>query len=105
MIWEIVYTQKAKQELDDIYSYIAGTLLEPGTAKTYISHIMKEIRGLNQLPMRYRVYDDEPWKSIGLRVMPVKNYLVFYLPVDADKTVNIVRIMYAGRDISRQLGE
>ncbi|MBQ7296271.1 MAG: type II toxin-antitoxin system RelE/ParE family toxin [Clostridia bacterium] len=105
MIWKIVYTQKAKQDLDDVYYYIANVLCEPGIAKTYISNIMKEICGLNQLPMRYRIYDDEPWKSIGLRVMPVKNYLVFYLPIDEDKTVNIVRIMYAGRDISNQLEE
>jgi toxin ParE1/3/4 len=35
--------------------------------------------------------------------MPVKKYLVFYT-VDSDaETVSIARILYGGRDISRQL--
>lgn len=38
-------------------------------------------------------------------VFPVDNYLVFYLPDETENTVSIVRIMYGGRDISRQLDE
>lgn len=41
----------------------------------------------------------------GIRVMRVKNYLVFYYPDAEEFTVYITRIMYAGRDISKQLGE
>lgn len=36
---------------------------------------------------------------------PVDNYLVFYLPNETKNTVSIVRIMYGGRDIRRQLSE
>ena len=32
-------------------------------------------------------------------VFPVDNYLVFYLPDEAEHTVYIVRIMYSGRDV------
>ena len=37
--------------------------------------------------------------------MPVKNYLVFYTVKEETETVSIARIMYAGRDISKQLEE
>ncbi len=37
--------------------------------------------------------------------MPVDNYLIFYLPEEPQNTVKIVRIMYGGRDVRRQLGE
>lgn len=55
--------------------------------------------------MRYRLYDDEPWHGLGLRFFLVDNYLVFYLPDENTNTVRIVRIMYGGRYIRRQLDE
>lgn len=41
----------------------------------------------------------------GLRFVPVDNYLIFYLPIDETNTVSIVRIIYAGRDMNKQLQE
>ena len=64
---------------------------------------MKEIRSLEKMPLRYQLYDTEPWHSQGLRFFPVNLYLVFYLAEEADHTVTVIRIMYGGRDISKQL--
>ena len=36
------------------------------------------IMDLDHMPKRYRQYELEPWKSRGLRVAPVDNYLVLY---------------------------
>ncbi len=105
MNWKIVYTKKAFEDLDGIVDYISNVLLEPEIAKNLFNLIVKEIKGLNQLPMRHRLWDDEPWRSQGVRVMRVKNYLVFYYPNEKQATVYITRIMYAGRDISKQLSE
>ncbi|MBQ8401784.1 MAG: type II toxin-antitoxin system RelE/ParE family toxin [Clostridia bacterium] len=55
------------------------------------------------MPGRFRLYDKEPWRSRGLRIMPVDNYLVFYIPDTENETVSIIRIMYGGRDIDAQL--
>lgn len=105
MSWTILYSARARQDLRNIYEYIAYKLLVPDTALGQTRRIMKEIRALDVMPMRNRLYDDEPWHSQGLRFFPVDNYLVFYLPSEVDKTVTIVRIMYGGRDINRQLSE
>lgn len=105
MSWNVVYSARARQDLRDIYEYIAYELLVPETASGQAGRIMKQIRSLEEMPMRHRLYEDEPWNSQGLRFSPVDNYLVFYLPSEADKTVTVIRIMYGGRDISRQLGE
>lgn len=105
MRYQIFYTAGAKRDLRGIYSYIAEDLLVPDTAAGQVQRIMKEIRSLEEMPMRYRLYDDEPWHSLGLRFFPVDNYLVFYLPDDNTNAVRIVRIMYGGRDIRRQLDE
>ena len=105
MSWNVIYSAHARQDLRDIYEYIAYELLVPETASGQTGRIMKQIRSLEEMPMRHRLYEDEPWYSQGLRFFPVDNYLVFYLPSEADNTVTIVRIMYGGRDINRQLGE
>ncbi len=103
MRYKIFYTAGAKRDLQGIYSYIADDLLVPDTATGQVQRIMKEIRSLEEMPMRYRLYDDEPWHDLGLRFFPVDNYLVFYLPDESTNTVRVVRIMYGGRDIRRQL--
>ena len=105
MNWKIVYTKKALEELDSIVDYISNVLLEPKIAENLFNLIIREIKGLNQMPMRNKLWDDEPWRSQGIRVMRVKNYFVFYYPNENETTVYITRIMYAGRDISKQLSE
>ena len=105
MRMKIVYTHKARQDLREIYEYIAFTLLVPETARSLTDKIMSEVRSLEEFPERNPLYKDEPWHSQGVRFLPVKNYLVFYTVKMESETVSIARIMYGGRDISRQLGE
>lgn len=66
---------------------------------------MNSVNKLDEMPMMYKVYHDEPWSSKGLRVFPVDNYIVLYLPREDLKTVNIVRIIYGGRNVNKQLEE
>ena len=105
MSWNVVYSARARQDLRDIYEYIAYELLLPDTASGQTMRIMKAVRFLEEMPMRYRLYKDEPWHSQGLRFLPVDNYLVFYLTSESECTVTVVRIMYSGRNIGLQLGE
>ena len=105
MSFEVKYTARARQDLRNIYEYIAYNLLVPETAVRQTQRIMKEIGALNEMPMRYHLYDDEPWHNQGVRFFPVNNYLVFYLPDETKNTVYIVRIIYGGRDIKKQLSE
>ena len=101
----IVYTYAARQDLREIYEYIAFTLLAPETARALTDKIMSEIRSLEKLSERNPLYRDEPWHSLSIRSMKVKNYLVFYTLQKECETVTVVRILYGGRDISRQLEE
>ncbi|MDD3363124.1 MAG: type II toxin-antitoxin system RelE/ParE family toxin [Hespellia sp.] len=105
MSWRIVYSLQARQDLRSIFEYIFNELCAPDTAANQSRRIMKSIRDLEEMPLRYRLYEDEPWNSMGLRFFPVDNYLVFYLPNETKNAVNIVRIMYGGRDIRKQLNE
>ena len=105
MKYQILYTESAKQDLKDIFRYISCDLVEPEIAAKLTQRIMKEIRSLDEMPMRYSLYDEEPWRSRGLRSFQVGNYLVFYIADEKAGNVKVVRIMYGGRDIRRQLSE
>ena len=103
MSGRIKYSEQAFNDLQAIYEYIAFELLVPGVAANQVDRIMKSIKALSEMPMMYKAYEEEPWRSKGIRVFPVDNYLVLYLPKENLNTVNIVRIIYGGRDVKRQL--
>lgn len=105
MTWNIEFTDRARRDLRDILDYITYKFHEPQTAVKLVRQITKEILSLDNMPMRYRLYDIEPLKSQGLRCFPVKNYIVFYYPDESKNTVYAVRIIYGGRDIRNQLME
>lgn len=105
MSWKIMLSTRARCDLRNIYEYIAYRLLAPETANRQVQRIMQKIRTLDQCPMRYRLYEEEPWHGVGLRFFPVGRYLIFYLPHEGRNTVRIVRILYGGRDIRKQLNE
>lgn len=47
MSMNIVYTHTARQDLREIYEYIAFTLLVPDTARSLTDKIMADIRSLS----------------------------------------------------------
>jgi toxin ParE1/3/4 len=103
MKWEIEYTTDADRDLGEIYSYIADVLLEPAIAEKQVNRLMDAADSLNHMPFRHRLYDHEPWHSRGVRVFPVKKYLILYFPNELRNVVEIIRIIYGGRDIEAQL--
>ena len=102
---KVVYTFRARQDLHDIYDYIAFALLAPDAARNTTERILEAARSLQSMPERNPLYKEEPWHSQGVRFIPVKNYIVFYTVNTDTDTVSVARIMYGARDLSRQLEE
>lgn len=99
--YRIQYSPAALDDLKDIYAYLAYELKEPSTAKNQANRINAEIGSLDFMPCRYEQVDCEPWKSMGMRKVPVNNFVVFY-KVDLDAmTVTVFRIVYGGSDVRR----
>lgn len=103
MIYEVRVSEQADSDLREIYEYIAFELQSPLNANRQIDHLEAEILSLDTMPERYRKYEKEPWKSRGLRILPVDNYVVLYIPDNDIKIVTVLRVMYSGRDIENQL--
>ena len=103
MIYEVELSEQADNDLRGIFEYIAFELQSPENASGQLDRREEQILSLDIMPERYRKYKNEPWKSRGLRVLPVDNYVIFYIPDSYKKVVTILRVMYAGRDIENQL--
>ena len=103
MIYEVITTNQADADLRGIYEYIAFELLSPDNAAGQLARLDEHIIGLEEFPKKFRPYEKEPRNSRGLRVMPVDNYLVFYIPNKDTGSVTVIRVMYAGRDVDNQL--
>lgn len=103
MTFEVRLSSQAKQDIGDIYDYIAHDLQNPFAAEGLLGRLEKAILSLDEMTERYRAYEKEPWHSRGLRVMPVERYIVYYTPDAESRIVLIVRVMYGGRDTEAQL--
>lgn len=103
MSFEVRLSQNAVLDLDGIFRYIATKLQAPLNAKGQLDRLENAIYSLETMPERNKLYDKEPWKSRNLRKMFVDNYIVFYLVDNDNKIVNVIRIMYAKRDIPKHL--
>mgnify|MGYP004444134741 CR=1 FL=1 len=104
MMYEVIISTQAEEDMRGIYEYIALELKSPENAAGQLDRFEKNILSLDTMPNRYRSYEREPWHSRGLRVLPVDNFVVLYIPDEDRRSVTIVRVMYGGRDIENQLG-
>ena len=103
MKYEIKITEKAETDIREIYNYIATELLAPETAANLLNKLEKNILELDFMPSKFRKYGSELWQSRGLRIMPVENFVVLYILDKKTKIVTIIRVMYGGRNIEKQL--
>ena len=95
----VYITEKAAADMSAIRDYISNDLGSPETADSLIRRFEQAISLLESFPERFRRYEIEPYRTEGVRVMPVGNYLIFYIPDTAALTVTVFRVVYASRDL------
>ena len=103
MTYEVEIAEQAGGDLRGIYEYIAFTLLSPINAAGQLDRLEATIESLTVMPARHPEYKKEPWKSRGLRFVPVDNYLIFFIPNDEKALVTVIRVMHGARDVEKQL--
>lgn len=99
MIKRIIIRPKASQDLDDYFAYIAEHNLE--SALRFFDSARSTIAQLARVPGMGSLYPVKNPRLQGLRKWAVKDfrkYLIFYF--DRDDAIEVVRILYAARDIS-----
>ena len=103
--YKIIITPDAEADLNELDDYISFYLMAPDIAISCIRYIHSKIAGLRKVPKRYRLIEDEPWHSRGIRRMNAKNFAVFYYVYEEYAEVYVQNIIYQKRDLSRILSE
>jgi plasmid stabilization system protein ParE len=101
--YSVQITDKALEDMEEIYSYIAEQLQAPENAMGQYNRIAEAIQKLNIFPERVRVMESEPEHTMGLRQLPIDNFSAFYV-IEEDKVI-VTRVLYSASDISKRLSE
>ena len=98
---KIVYSPKARNDLDEIWTYISEKLLNPSAAEATVNGILDTIDMLQaQAEIGKPLYFLSDLFS-GYRFLVYKNYLAFYRT--SAEAIYIDRIIYGKRDYMRLL--
>lgn len=98
-MYEIRYLPLARKDLSDITAYIAEHLKAPKAALDLLNALDESISRLEQFPYSCKVYQPIKELETEYRLLPVKNYAVFY--VVKEKVVEIHRVIYAKMDLTK----
>ena len=101
--YTIRVTDQAQEQLREIAHYIAYELQAPETALRMLETLETAMNTLSLFPSRIALTEEEPWRSRGVRRMPVKNYLVYFWVDEEAKKVQVFGIIYGRRDQRHQL--
>ena len=100
-MYKIKYLPKALKDLTEIVDYITIILCNKKAALDFIDTLDHSVSRLHSFPYSYRLYQSQSLLDTEYRVLPVKNYLVFYVILDI--VVEISRIVYARIDLDAML--
>lgn len=104
--YKILYAQTAVKDLEDKADYIAFQLHDPALAQRWYLRLRELIQdGLTTFPLKYPLYDVEPWKERGIRLFLTRNDVVLYSVDLEEQTVYIRGVCTKGRDLSAHLEE
>ena len=99
--YEVMISDKANEDMEEIYRYISEKLYEPALAAKQYDRIAEAIITLEEMPKRIRIMDSEQERLKRLRRLNVDNYSVFF--VIKDDCVHIARVLYGASDIGKRL--
>ncbi len=100
-LYEVMITDEALSDMDKIYDYITGELLSPESAAEQYDRISDALLTLNVFPERNRVLASPREHEMGLRMLLVDNYCVFYCI--RQNRVFVTDVLYGACDYESKL--
>ncbi len=98
MKYRVLTARRALSDISKAHFYIAVELRAHQAADNLINELERRINELETMPGSYAPAADERLARLGIRAMPVSNYLVFYRMDEQAKTVTVIRVLYARSD-------
>jgi plasmid stabilization system protein ParE len=101
-MYDVIYLPTAKRELEEAALYIAVELSAPDAALALVDAVDEAVQKLAYMPYRHPIYHAMYGLGSEVRLLPVKNYNIFYVVDEEQQTVEIWRILYGRRTASEE---
>lgn len=99
-MYSLEFLSVAKNDMLEIVKYISNELKNPVAAQNLADDFISAAERLCEFPYANNVYTPLKPLELEYRRIIVNNYLMFYTVSEETKTVTIMRIIYAKRDIN-----
>lgn len=104
MAYDVHISGRAEKDMDSIYQYYVAEFSETSALKV-IKNLQDAINFLYISPLGYTDFDSKIQRKIypqgNLRMIPSKNYLIFYLI--RDERVDVLRVIHSRTDYLNNL--
>jgi len=101
--YTVKITTQAEEQLQEIVDYVASELKAPKAALRLLNEMERSISSLSQFPQRVALTEEEPWRTCGVRKMPVKNFLIYFWIDEENSKVQVTAVIYGKSDQLKQL--
>ena len=97
----VIRSEKAAENIEDIYHYIAFVLDNLKAAQDIYYEINKRIDSLVYYPQRFQLIQNNVLDITGLRATHVGKYTIYFLVEDNHYVVRVLAVLYSGMDINK----
>lgn len=103
--YEVKITKVAYSHMREIISYVSSELFSPIAADRLLDKFHGAINGLSDMPERFSLVDEEPWRTEGIRRIVVSNFLIYFRIDKSKSEVQVIGVIYGRRNQSVQLAK
>lgn len=102
--YEIVYTEAAARDIEEKADHIATQFRDPELAENWYFRLRASIqKDLATFPLKFPLYDVEPWNERGIREYISRNDVILYSVDGETQRVYIRAVCTRGRDLAAHL--
>lgn len=92
--YKVITLPLAEEDIAEQTDYIAFELKVPETAINMVRGFKKTINSLSIFPQRHELDEDEELAKYGIRKTYYKNYKIYFLIDEPERTVYILRVFH-----------
>jgi len=97
-MYKLRFSKLYREDVDLSYNYIKNKLEAPMAADSLIIEILEKLNKIKENPNIRPLVQDKFLASLGYRSINVKNYILFYIINNDNKSIKIVRFIYKKRN-------
>ena len=96
MIYSVIMSSEAKQELDDHIRYIAIEKQEPINAENWLTKALNAVDTLSMFPTRCPIAPESKFSDHTIRMLIVDSCTFLYRVDEKNKAVHVTKFLHGG---------